>query len=269
MEVLFGDRASEQAGRQDIGGGNRILHREIYPDTADRRHRMRGIADAQQPRPVPDAQAIDRNAQQLDIGPIAQLVDAIAEERDKSSDFLPQRGQAAVAYLVVAAFRNDEGALPILATVEHHKDAAGVDPAERLSRVVRTPRQPHPQHVHRRPEIDDIEAGSFAYGRVAAVGCNDQIGADLEFSVLGRRSQAGHTPALDDEFSNLGLHPELKTVIALGLLGEEIKEVPLRHKGDEPAMRRQMPEIRDLQKLVPDLGAEGLYLLMGTPQEFV
>src|SRR5215472_18861864 len=34
-------------------------------------------------------------------------------------------------------------------------------------------------------------------------------------------------------------------------------------------MRRQMPEIRDLQKLVPDLGAEGLYLLMGTPQEFV
>ena len=36
MEVLFGDRASEQARRQDIGGSDRILHREVYPDTADR-----------------------------------------------------------------------------------------------------------------------------------------------------------------------------------------------------------------------------------------
>src|SRR5215469_8867877 len=240
MEVLFGNRSSEQARRQDIGGGDRILHREIYPDTADRRHRMRGIADAQQPRPMPDAQAIDRNAQQLDVGPIAQLVDAIVEVRDKASDFFAQRGQAAAPYLVVAAFRNDEGALPILAAVEHYKDAAGIDPPERLSRIVRMPRQPHPQHVHRRPEIDDVEAGSFAYGRVAAVGCNDQIGSDLEFSVVGRRSHAVYAPAFDDEFSNLGLHPELKTVIAPGLLGEEVEEVPLRHKGDEPAMRRQM-----------------------------
>jgi hypothetical protein len=36
----------------DVGCRDRVLHREIDADTADRRHRVCGIADAE-PRPVP------------------------------------------------------------------------------------------------------------------------------------------------------------------------------------------------------------------------
>jgi DNA-binding PadR family transcriptional regulator len=45
--------AGLQRRRQPVGGGDRILHRHVDADTADRRHRMRGIADAQQTRPPP------------------------------------------------------------------------------------------------------------------------------------------------------------------------------------------------------------------------
>ena len=46
------------------------------------------------------------------------------------------------------------GALPVVAAVEHHEDAAGVEAAERsASRIARPARQAHPQHVDRRAEV--------------------------------------------------------------------------------------------------------------------
>ena len=47
------DRAGAQRLRQDVGGGDRVLHREIDADAADRRHGMRGVADAEQPGSMP------------------------------------------------------------------------------------------------------------------------------------------------------------------------------------------------------------------------
>lgn len=50
-------RAAHRPGRerrgQPIGAGHGILHGQIYPDSTDGRHRVGGIADAQQPRPPP------------------------------------------------------------------------------------------------------------------------------------------------------------------------------------------------------------------------
>ena len=45
-QVLLGDGSLLQARSQNIGGGDGVLDREVDPDAADRRHRMRGIADA-------------------------------------------------------------------------------------------------------------------------------------------------------------------------------------------------------------------------------
>ena len=47
------------------------------------------------------------------------------------------------------------------------------------------PRQPHPQHVHRRAEVLDREPGALAHHRVAAVGADDEVGADRRASPSG------------------------------------------------------------------------------------
>src|ERR1700739_4241128 len=117
---------------------------------------MSGVADAQKPGPVPSAQAIHRYAQQFDIGPIPQFVDSVAQVWSETRDLLPQSRQATRTDLVEPAFRDDERALPVISAVEHHKDAAGVDPPEDLSRIDRTARQPPPQHGHRRAAIEDL-----------------------------------------------------------------------------------------------------------------
>jgi hypothetical protein len=54
------------AARRECWRGDRVLNREIDADAADRRHGVRRIADAEQARPVPLAQPIDRDRQQLD-----------------------------------------------------------------------------------------------------------------------------------------------------------------------------------------------------------
>jgi hypothetical protein len=45
IEVLFGHRALEKARRQDIGGGNSVLHGEIDSNAAYRGHGMGGVVD--------------------------------------------------------------------------------------------------------------------------------------------------------------------------------------------------------------------------------
>jgi hypothetical protein len=42
---------------------------------------MRGIADAQEPRPVPCREPVHRHGQELDLVPVFQLADAIRELR--------------------------------------------------------------------------------------------------------------------------------------------------------------------------------------------
>ena len=60
LQSRIGDPAVGEPRSQNIGGGNRVLDREIDADAADRRHCMSGVADAEEARPVPYPQA-DRN----------------------------------------------------------------------------------------------------------------------------------------------------------------------------------------------------------------
>ena len=47
-QVILSEHAVEELGRQDIGGGDGILNREIDSHAADGRHGMSRIADAKQ-----------------------------------------------------------------------------------------------------------------------------------------------------------------------------------------------------------------------------
>src|SRR5450631_2376716 len=91
---------------------------------------MRRVADADEPRLVPLPQAIDRNREQLDVIPAFEFVDAVAQVRRRLGHAIAERRQAALLHRVDATLWNDEGALPIVTTVEHDHHAAGLDMAE-------------------------------------------------------------------------------------------------------------------------------------------
>src|SRR3954467_15315132 len=85
--------APERVG-ETVRGRDRILDREVDPDAADRRHRVRGVADAQQAGPPPALQAVDRDRQELDVLPAADLADPVAQERGGRRDTLAQGVEA-------------------------------------------------------------------------------------------------------------------------------------------------------------------------------
>ena len=108
-----------------------------------------------------------------------------------------------------AAFGDDEGALPIIAAVEHDEQAAGLDAAETACRP-RALGEAHPQHVHRRAEILDFEAGEVAHRRVAAIGADDEIGAHVERAVGHFGLDARYRSRCPRQVVDLGLHRSLK-----------------------------------------------------------
>ena len=52
------------------------------------------------------------------------------------------------------------------------------------------------------------------------------------------------------------------------MLGDKVQKIPLRHEGDEPAMRRQAGKVCDLHGIFADLAAERLGFLVRALQEF-
>src|SRR6516164_2481223 len=164
--VLVGGSLQEARG-QDIGSGNGVLNCQIYADAADRRHGVCRIADTQQAGPVPNPQAIDSDSQQLDVGPIVQFADAIAEVGGEARDLRAEGCQTSLADLIEPSLWDHERALPVVLAIEHHEDPTGIDPAQGLSWIGRTPRQAHPQYVHRSAEIDDLETCLLAHDRMA------------------------------------------------------------------------------------------------------
>src|SRR5262249_61162403 len=79
---------------------------------------------------------------------------------------------------------NHEGALPVVAAIEHDDDAPDFEPAHRLIRVVGFFRQAEPQHIHWRAEIVGLEPRPRAYGRGPPVASNREGGAHLKRAVL-------------------------------------------------------------------------------------
>ena len=152
--------------------------------------------------------------------------------------------------------------MPIVAAVEHDEDHARLDAAERLAAVVGTLAEAEPQHVHRRAEVLDLEACLLAYDRVPSVGADDEIGPHLEPSLRLLGGQPDDRLAVLQQPIGLGKHLELEGWVELGVLGEKIEEVPLRHQGDEMAVGWEMREIGDHHAVVADLAGELAHLRM-------
>ena len=168
---------------QQVGGRDRVLHREVDADAADRRHRMRGVADAQQPRPRPALQPVDRDRQQLDVVPALHVSEPRFEDRRHPRDVVEQRRQSPRLHGVILPLGDDIGALPVVAAIERHHHLAGVDARKHALAFVAPLAGAKPQHVHRRADFLDREAGTFAHQRMAAVAGNREIGLDVDDAI--------------------------------------------------------------------------------------
>src|SRR6202790_5209553 len=175
FQVRIPQRAVAQPPGQDIGGGDGVLDREIDAAPADRRHRMGAVADAQQPWAPPARQPVDRDRQQLDVVPVAQFGDPVRQKRGDPDDVVAEAGEPALADRVEPALADHERALPVIAAVEHYQHATVVEPAGALPWVARAFRDPHPQYIDRRAEVDDVESGAVADDRMAAIRADHAI----------------------------------------------------------------------------------------------
>ena len=103
---------------------------------------------------------------------------------DSVDHALAERRQAVALDRVDAALRDDIGALPIVAAVEHDHHLAGLDvPAGLIGvAVLRRDSRNHSTSIGA-PMSSTWQAGALAHGRMAAVAADDQGGADLEFAV--------------------------------------------------------------------------------------
>jgi hypothetical protein len=265
VELVVAQRPRQQPRR-----GDGVLHGQVDADAADRRHRVRRVADAQQARPGPVAQPVHLHRQQLDLRvPVRQLAHALAQPRRQAQQGLVKRPDAAGAPGVARALGNQQRALPVVAARDHHQHAAGVDLAEEVRRIARQARDAQPQHVHRRAEVLRLQAGLGPDRRVAAVGAHHQRRAQLELAVGRPRAQAGDAAVLRQERSGLGLHDEAEVRQPAGVPREEVEEVPLRHHHQEPAMRRDVAEVGDPGLVAADAHRHLVQLVVRAAQELV
>ncbi len=159
--------------------------------------------------------------------------------------------------------------MPIVAAVEHHQDAAGIEATHHLLRIARLVRQAKPQHVHRRTDVADLDAGPLAHRRMSAVGTDHEIGADLLGGTIHRGAHADHPAALFDQLLGLGMHQEREARIVLAVRRQEVEEIPLRHHRDIATAHRQMGEVGDLHAPIAELAGEARDLVMRQFQELI
>ena len=151
-------RPSRSGAARMFAGGHRVLDGDVDADSADRRHGVRGVADAQHAGLPPLLQPVDADGQQLEIVDGRELVQPVGDLGRQAGDRGPDLLDALATHPLGRALGDDEGALPVVAAVEHHQDAAGIEAAQHLVRVARLVADAEPQHVHRRADILHLEA---------------------------------------------------------------------------------------------------------------
>ena len=241
--MLVAERAVAQGFGEHIGGCHRILDRQVDADAGDWRHGVCRIADAQEARSPPALEAIDLDGKHADVVPRLEGGDLLGEPWHQARKARTEGVEALCAQRLVAALGDHIAALPVAAAVDRDQDLAGAEPAERLVCGVGPPRKLEPEDVHRRAEIAYLHAGAFTQGGMAAVGRDAKIGVDLEIALVTVGANPGDPPLLLDQAGRLGRHAQREGRVGLGLLGQKIEKVPLRHQRDELAGRRQVAEV--------------------------
>ena len=262
-------RSGPQRRRQDVRRRHGILDGEVDADAADRRHRVRGVADAQESRAVPPGEAVHANRQELHVVPGAQFPDLLAQHRREPGHAVAKGREAGGADSLERALRDHVAALPVVAAVDHDEDLPRVEAPHALRRALPARREVEPQHVHRSSQLLHLQSGLRAERGVSPVGRDDEIAADRDRARQSGCLHADHAPRLLEQPGRFGPHHQAENRKPAGLSGQEIEEVPLRHEDQEPAARRQVTEVGERHGDLADLDGQLADLLMRKLQEVV
>ncbi|HYC24474.1 MAG TPA: hypothetical protein VEC58_00425 [Roseiarcus sp.] len=134
-EIFLGQPPFAERRRQQIGDGDRVLHRKVDPDAADRRHRVGRIADRQESRLAPTLEPIDHNRQQLQRVEAGNLVEPRARQSRQPGDIVLEGAEAPRAKSRVRILSDDIAALPIGAAIDADEDAPIVDTTDQVGAV--------------------------------------------------------------------------------------------------------------------------------------
>src|SRR5436309_9801633 len=107
----------------------------------------------------------------------------------------------------------------------------------------------HPKHVDRHTKLAHFEAGSIAHRGTASIRTKDEIRPYIEFAMRCFGAHTSDAIVLDDQVGYLVFHAQFETRETLRPPGKKIKEIPLRHEGDEFAVRRQSRKVSDRHSL--------------------
>jgi hypothetical protein len=109
VEVVLRDRAAAREPRgEQVGGGDRVLDREVDADASDRRHRVRRVADAEEARLAPVEQPVDGDGEELDVAPRAHVADVRGEHRRGRDHLRAEDLDRLALQRLGAALGNDE-----------------------------------------------------------------------------------------------------------------------------------------------------------------
>ena len=272
VEVAQPRHALSQDRRQDVRRRDRVLDREIDADAADRRHRMRRVADAQQARAAPSASAGRRvTVSSFTSSKLLIALDAVAREaRDACAAARGSRTGLRPSSPRTPPLGMTQRALPVIAAIEHDEEIAADEARHRLAadRPARSGRRSH--------NTSNGAPKSRTFSLALSRTVEWRPSAPITSSRGSRRRRPASctrtpddAPALGEQLGDLGLHHQTERSEASRLAAEEIEEVPLRHQRDELAARRQVREVADVEALLADLDGDLAHLVVRAGEELV
>ncbi len=116
----FGDPSFAKRISQQVSCGHRVLNREIDSYSASRRHGVCRVAYAQQSGPIPLSQTVNLDRQQLDLLPIFQFLNPIAEVRRDAQNDLAKQLQSVAFHFFERTFTNQQPGLKVVAPINEY-----------------------------------------------------------------------------------------------------------------------------------------------------
>ena len=206
---------------------------------------MGAVTNAKQTFAIPFSQAIDLDGEEFDLCPIIQLRYSIFQERSEAHDVAMQGGQAALLDRVELAFWDNKTDLEIITPVEENEQFPVSKKSKRLWRIALPFGKAHPKDIDRYAEFLDLEFSFRIHDRVATIRANDQVSAHFALTVWSFHADARDVIIFKKQIDDLMSHVQSKGGEPLGVAGEKVQKIPLRHESDKFAARRQTREIGD------------------------
>src|SRR5712692_8123443 len=97
---------------------------------------------------------------------------------------------------------------------------------------------------------------------MTTVRADDQIGVNLNRSIRSCRLDSDDASVCLQQVDHFRLCLHFESRIARAMFVDEIQKVPLRHEGDEFAVRRQMRKVRERDEVLANLSAQLTHFLM-------